>query len=54
MKKSPYNRFTKDKLTLSFARLLCKAKDDANGGAESLPDLMQPVEIELDLHLIPL
>ena len=47
-------RFTKDKLTLSFARLLCKAKNDANGGAESLPDLMQPVEIELDLHLISL
>ncbi len=50
----PYNRFAKDKLTLSFARLLCKAKTNANGTAESLPDLMQPVEMELDSHSIPL
>ena len=28
--------------------------NDANGTAESLPDLMQPVENELDSHLIPL
>jgi hypothetical protein len=51
---SPYNRLAKDKLTLSFARLLCKSKTTRKGAAESLPDLMQPVEMELDLHLIPL
>jgi hypothetical protein len=28
--------------------------NDANGTAKSLPDLMQPVENELDSHLIPL
>jgi hypothetical protein len=31
-----------------------QGKNNANGAAESLPDLMQPVEMELDLHLIPL
>ena len=39
-------------------RIQGKAINDANGTAESLPDLMQPVEIELendlDSHLIPL
>ena len=54
MMKSPYNRFGKDKLTLSFAQLLCKPKTKAKGAAKSMPNLMQPVEIELDLHLIPL
>jgi hypothetical protein len=52
--KRPYNRFAKDKLTLSFANLLCKSKTTRKGAAESLPELMQPVEMELDLHLIPL
>jgi hypothetical protein len=31
-----------------------QAKNTANRAAESLPDSMQPVEIELDLHLISL
>jgi hypothetical protein len=29
-------------------------KNDAQGAAETLPDLMQPIEMELDLHSIPL
>jgi len=46
--KSPYNRLSKDKLTLSFAGLLWQAKTAGHKDSGNGWFLVQPVENEID------